>query len=188
MSKKQKTISLILVIGAILSFYFYNDYADRASQKKKQRLDSLQRVANIEDSIRLEREYWQTHTRVFNSLNDTVMYYYQDSTKTKKQGVSKIGYNYENWSIIVNTDSLRVNKDTLRLSVMDMYEYNPAIKNVDVYLSNAKVKHQLIDKSFKMGNGGQYIYKPQVKGVNKLDMVIYLQNDTLNRVFKYTVF
>lgn len=167
---------LIVVIGLICIFLFF------LNSKKGNRNSKDYEILN---SIDTTIEVIQVSEKVENSINGAVTYLYSDSTKQNKINVSKKDFSANEWLIIVNTDSLKVNEDTLKLVISDVYEKKPTITETNVVLLNGEKNHRNIRRSIKMNEGGLYTIIPSVRGVNSLNITIQTNKGIVKRVYKF---
>lgn len=172
-------LSAIVIISLICIFTFY------FNSKKVNRTSMDYEILNSIDTSLGGTQLVQISEQVENSINGAVTYLYSDSTKQKKINVSKDGFSASEWLMIVNTDSLKIDEDTLKLVISDVYEKKPIINKVNVVLSNDEKSNRILRKSIKMNEGGLYTIIPSVRGINNLNIDIYTKNDKIQRVYKF---
>lgn len=180
--KRNNLAVIILVISIVLILIFL---IKRTSPQKL----PIKGKAWNESIIESEQEYWKEHKLAFNTLNGKVIYSFIDSTKKKKTGVSIAGFNHDFWTLVINTDSVKLGKDSLLIGIFDVLGKKPIVKDVKVYLSNEKLKNKLINKKHTLGeNGGQYTITPQKKGLNELNITVTTNDETFKKRFVFIAY
>lgn len=178
MKKWQPVLALTII--AIVIFYLISK--KREENKIRNFNEFMDKVIEVSANQKTPDNFTK---QIFISPNDTVRYYYKDSTMNTKLMVNKKGFQTEKWIMVVTNDSLEFEKDTLKLNVINMYNDNPYIRKVEVYLSNSMQSRKLINSVNYEYN---YEIEAKVKGINKLDIELYSDIDTTMRKFNFFVY